>query len=69
MSNIITSNSGKKQATIVYSMRDICYRVTIEQIVNTGIGIELDFVTTKVGFSTYLAAVKWSLKHLNPNLK
>lgn len=67
MSNIITSNSGKKQATIVYSMRDICYRTTIEQIVNTG--IELDFVTTKSGFSTYMAAVKWSLKQLNPNLK
>ncbi len=69
MSNIITSNSGKKQATIVYSMRDICYRVTIEQIVNTGIGIELDFVTTKSGFSTYEAAAKWALKQLNPNLK
>jgi len=69
MSNIITSNSGKKQATIVYSIKDICYRTTIEQIVNTGIGIELDFVTTKSGFSTYMAAVKWSLKQLNPNLK
>lgn len=68
MGNVITSNSGKKQATIVYTIAN-GYRATIEQIVNTGIGIELDFVTTKVGFSTYMAAVKWSLKHLNPNLK
>lgn len=64
MSNVITSRSEKKEAVIVYTIAG-GYRATISQIVNTGIGIEKDFVMSKNNFKTYEAAAKWSLKNMN----
>jgi hypothetical protein len=64
MSNVITSRTEKKEAVIVYTIAN-GYRSTISQIVNTGIGIEKDFVMTKDNFRSYEAAAKWSLKNLN----
>ena len=60
----ITSNSGKKEANIVNTISG-GYRVTIVQVVNTGIGIERDFLSSKDNFSTYEKAAKWALKQMN----
>jgi hypothetical protein len=62
--NTITSTSGKKEATIVYTIAK-GYKATICQIVNTGIGIEKDFVMTKNNFKNYGAAAKWAIKNMN----
>jgi len=62
--NTITSRSGKKEASIVYTIAG-GYRATIVQIVNTGIEIEKDFFLSKNNFSTYEKAAKWALKNMN----
>ncbi len=63
-SNTITSRSGKKEATIVYTIAG-GYRATIVQIVNNGIETEKDFFLSKNSFSTYEKAAKWAIKNMN----
>jgi len=64
MTNLIISRNEKKEAVIVYTMAS-GYRATISQIVNTGIGIEKDFVITKANFKTHQLATKWAIKNIN----
>ena len=60
MKKVITSESGKKQAEI-FEKTTSGYRVAIWQIVNTGIGIERDYVRDKT-FRSSLAAKDWAIK-------
>jgi hypothetical protein len=64
MTNTITSKSGKKEATIVYTIAG-GYRANIFQVVNNGIEIEKDFFLSKNSFSTYEKAAKWAIKNMN----
>lgn len=61
----IISQTGKKEAQIVFSPNNGGYRATIFQIVNSGIGIEKDHVETKFGFKAEKAATKWALSKIN----
>jgi len=60
---VLVSSSGKKEATIMFTTNN-GYVVKIEQIINTGIGIERDLVQLRTGIKTYESANRFALKYL-----
>ena len=63
MKSVITSKNGKCEAVIIQTMSN-GYRVSLWQIINTGIGIEKDFLTSKGNFANYDSAKRWSLANM-----
>jgi len=63
MENGLTLKRKNKQAIIVKTTNNGIIS-TINQIVNTGIGIEYDFIKSKNNFKNYELATKWALKQL-----
>ena len=61
---VITSATGKKEATIIYTPHNK-YVAMIDQIIHDGISVQKDFYMMKFDISTFARAEKWVQKNMN----